>query len=261
MNSLRKDTIKVSDLDVNYYMAGQGNPLVVIHGGATGAESWIHNMAQLAESYTVYLPDLPGFGRSQPISGELRIPQLVDFVDRFSEKVGLKTFHLMGHSLGGGIALNYALKFPSKVKKLVLVSSMCLGKEIALWVRFFSSSAFVHSVGELVVGVLAGVKWIADRLWAGIDFVPPLSRASILIGSNMTTIRGQTLVLEGRLAEVEAPTLVVWGARDRVVPATQAYAAAGLIPRCQVEVFEGCGHSVYREKAHEFSKLLRDFLG
>ncbi|NIQ74834.1 MAG: alpha/beta fold hydrolase, partial [Phycisphaerae bacterium] len=87
-------------------------------------------LAELSKYYTVYVPDLPGFGRSQPMDGDCHIPELVEFVDDFSDELGLEKFHLIGHSLGGGIALSYVLRFPHKIMKLVLVSSMFLGREV-----------------------------------------------------------------------------------------------------------------------------------
>jgi 2-hydroxy-6-oxonona-2,4-dienedioate hydrolase len=253
--------VKVGELDIHYYTGGRGDPLVVIHGGGDGARAWMRNMAGLSENYTMYVPDLPGYGFSQPMEGDFYIPELVDFVDEFSSSLGLKNFHLMGHSLGGGIALHYALKFPQKVRKLVLVSSMCLGKEIALWVRFLSARALCRSIGMAVMAVLRGVKWVADLLLAPVEYILPLSWASVRLGSSLTTLKQQTIVLIHRLSEVMMPTLVVWGAKDPIVPVKQAYDAAERIPDCQLKVFEGCGHSVYRQKLKEFCLLLTVFLG
>ena len=69
------------------------------------------------------------------------------------------------------------------------------------------------------------------------------------------------MVLLNRLSEIVMPTLLIWGARDGIVPARHAYAAARVIPECKLHVFEGCGHSVYKQKVQEFSQLLVDFLG
>ena len=253
--------VKIGELDVHYFTCGDGEPLVVIHGGGNGARSWKRNMAELARSYTVYVPDLPGFGHSQALTGEYYIPELVDFVDRFSDNLGLEKFHLMGHSLGGAIALSYALKFPQKITKLVLVSSMSLGKDIALWVRFFSLPAFCRSVGRAVIAVLKVVKWVADLLIAPVEFILPISPTSVYLGSSLTTLKQQTTVLMHRLSEILMPTLIVWGARDPILPVKHAYAAAQLIPDCRVKVFDGCGHSVYRERVPEFSRTLTGFLG
>ena len=261
VNNIHSKQMKVGGLDIHYVTGGQGEPLIVIHGGANGAGAWKENLVELSRNYTIYVPDLPGFGRSQPMDGDCYIPELVEFVDGFSLELGLKSFHLMGHSLGGGIALSYVLKFPHKIKKLVLIGSMCLGREIALWVRFLSSSVFCRSIGVAIFGIFRTVKWVAERLFDGVEFVIPFSRASVGLGSSLTTIKEQTTVLINRLSEIMVPTLVIWGAKDLILPVKQAYAAAQLIPVCQVKVFEDGGHSVFRENIPEFSQLLTGFLG
>jgi len=253
--------IKVGELDIHYLTGGYGDPLIVIHGGANGAGAWKENLAELSKYYTVYVPDLPGFGRSQPIDGDCHIPELVEFVDDFSDELRLEKFHLVGHSLGGGIALSYVLKFPHKIKKLVLISSMFLGREVALWTRFLSNCVVSRAIGAAVVGILKGVKWVAERLFAGVEFMLPFSKVSMGVGTSIITLKEQAIVLMHRLSEVVVPTLVVWGAKDPIVPVEHAYAAAELIPDCQVKVFEGCGHSVYRERIPEFSQLITGFLG
>ena len=260
MNKVQSKTIKIDGRDVLYYTAGQGEPLVVIHGGGGDARTWWLNIAELAEKYTVYAPDLPGFGGSQPLDGDYYIPELVDFVDRFAKSLGLEKFYLIGHSLGGGIALNYTLNFPQKIKKLVLVSSLCLGREIAFWVRLFSLPAFIRYIGGLTIGVLKGVKWMLKQLNPA-EFVMPLSPASMTVGGSITNFRQQTLVLEKRLSEVKMPTLLVWGAKDPIVPVMQAYRAAKAIPDCRVEVFKKRGHNVHRDEVKKFSSIITGFLG
>ena len=261
MNNIHSKKIKVGELDIHYFTGGQGDPLIVIHGGSNGARAWMKNMEELSERYTIYVPDLPGFGHSQSIDGDYYIPELAEFVDKFSHELGLKSFHLMGHSLGGGIALSYALKFPHKIKKLVLVSSMCLGREIALWVRYLSNCVLCRVLGAAAMAVLKVVKWVADLILAPVKFVIPLSKFSISLGGKITTLKEQTTVFANQLSEIMVPTLVVWGAKDPIVPVKHAYAAAELIPDCQVKVFEDSGHSVYRDNVGEFSRLLTRFLG
>ena len=181
-------------------------------------------------------------------------------MDRFAKSLGLEKFYLIGHSLGGGIALNYTLNFPQKIKKLVLVSSLCLGREIAFWVRLFSLPALIRSIGGLTLGVLKGVKWVLKQLNPA-EFVMPLSPASMTVGGSITTFRQQTLVLEKRLSEVKMPTLLVWGAKDPIVPVMQAYRAAKAIPDCRVEVFKNRGHNVHRDEVKRFSSIITRFLG
>jgi 4,5:9,10-diseco-3-hydroxy-5,9,17-trioxoandrosta-1(10),2-diene-4-oate hydrolase len=257
--NIHSTKIKVGNLNIRYFTGGQGDPLVIIHGGGDGARAWLKNAEELSKYYRVYIPDLPGFGRSQSANDRFYLPEFVDFVDNFSSALGLDSFYLIGHSIGGGIALHYALMFPQKVKGLVLVSSWCLGIETALWVRLLSHPALCRSFGEAGIAVLKGIKWLARLFYAPFRFANPITRVKMDIGKTMVTFRGQTVVLQDRLCELTMPTLLVWGDGDNVVPAAHAYLAAELIPDCQVHVFEGCGHNAYRQRVEEFSQLLAGF--
>ena len=84
LKNIQSKKIRVGELDIHYLTGGKGDPLVVIHGGGDGARSWLKNMVELAENYTIYVPDLPGFGHSQPMDGDYYIPEFVQFVDAFT---------------------------------------------------------------------------------------------------------------------------------------------------------------------------------
>jgi pimeloyl-ACP methyl ester carboxylesterase len=257
---VERKTVKIDGRDISYYRAGHGEPLLVIHGGGGDARTWWKNIVELAGKYTVFAPDLPGYGGSDPLDGSYCIPELSEFIGKFTTKLGLEKFYLIGHSLGGGIALNYTLGSPNKVKKLVLVSSLCLGREIAFWVRLFSIPAMIKSIGALVLGVLKGIKWLLNYMNPA-NVIMPLSPAAVTIGGNMTTFRQQALVLDHRLPEIHIPTLLVWGERDPIVPVKHAYRAAKIIPDCTVKVFKKRGHNVHRDELKQFSRLITGFLG
>jgi pimeloyl-ACP methyl ester carboxylesterase len=259
MINIETKTIQVGGLEVLYYTAGQGEPLVVIHGGGGDARTWLANMEVLAEKYKVYAPDLPGYGGSAPLDGKYYVPELSNFIKRFTERLGLEKFYLMGHSLGGGVALNFAINYPDKTRKLVLVSSICLGSEIALWLRLLSIPGIIKALGSVFSAVMAGIKWVTEQLNPA-RYIMALSPAAVTVGSKISTFREQTLSLEKRLPEVKMPTLLVWGSRDPIVPVMQAYRAALAIPNCIVKVFEKRGHNVHRDELKEFSIILRQFL-
>jgi pimeloyl-ACP methyl ester carboxylesterase len=208
----------------------------------------------------VYAPDLPGYGGSHPLEGDYYIPELTRFIYRFTHELKLDRFYLMGHSLGGGIALNFALEFPRRIKKLVLVSSLCLGQEIAFWVRLFSIPAILKAAGAVVLGVLHAVKWAFERLNPA-EYIMPMSPASVYVGGAISTFKQQSLVLKERLPEVGVPTLVIWGEKDPIVPVKHAFHAADAIPQCQVKVFSRVGHDVHRDALTGFSRAIRGFLG
>ena len=257
---MQSKRIKLGSLNIRYFSGGQGEPLVIIHGGGDGARAWLKSSEELSKYYSVYIPDLPGFGHSQSANDKFHLPEYVAFIEDFTQTLGIESFHLVGHSIGGGIALHYALKSPQKVKGLVLVSSWCLGIEAALWVRLLSHPALSRSLGEAGIAVLKGVKWLARLFYAPFRFANPVTRVKMDVGKTMITLRGQTTVLQDRLCELTMPTLLVWGSGDRIVPASHAYVAAELIPDCQLHIFEGCGHSAYKQRAGEFSQLLANFL-
>jgi len=261
IDKIRNEHVRVGKLDIHYLTGGQGVPLIIIHGGGGGASGWQKNVRELSKNYRVYVPDLPGFGHSQPMGDDVSMSKFVQFVEDFSQAIGLKRFYLAGHSIGGGIALQYALRFPDKVEKLVLVDSMCLGEEIAPWIRFLSLPAFCRSIGRAALAITKFVGWLFGLFFAHIEFINPLPQVKIDVGEIVTTFKGQTTVLLNRLSDLLMPTLLVWGARDNIVPVSQAYAASQVIPDCQLHVFSNCGHSAYRENIEEFSQLLTRFFG
>ena len=258
---LRLESIKVGHLDIHYLTGGEGEPLIVIHGGGDSGRAWRQNATELSKYYQVYIPDLPGFGRSKAINEDFDLSSYVTFVEDFSRSLGLGHFHLLGHSLGGGIALNYALKFPHRIKRLVLVSSLCLGKEIAFWARIFSFPMFYRIAKKTVVGVFKAIGWLVRKLNCPLGKIAPPSLLRMSIGKSIMTIKGQTNVLVNQLSELLMPTLLIWGARDSIVPVRHAFVAAMQIPDCQVRIFQDSGHSVYRHRVHEFSDMLVRFLG
>ena len=260
-NNLHRQIIKLGKLNISYLTGGQEDPLIVIHGGGDSGRAWLQNAMELSKHYSIYVPDLPGFGHSQSISDNFNVSEYVTFVEDFSQSLGLKHFHLVGHSLGGGIALHYALKFPQKIKRLVLVNSICLGNEIALWARVLSYSIYCRPLGKATLSILNAVKWLVKLFYAPFQLMNPLSLVRMSIGKSIMTLKGQTTVLVDRLSELLVPTLLVWGAKDSIVPVSHAYAAGKLIPDCQIQVFKSCGHSVYKRRVREFSQLLVKFLG
>jgi pimeloyl-ACP methyl ester carboxylesterase len=260
MINIESRTIKIDGRYVHYYTAGEGEPLIVIHGGAGDARSWWYNIQELAKKYKVYAPDLPGYGTSQPLDGNYYIPELSIFINKFAKFLKLKKFYIIGHSLGGGIALNYALKFPAKIKKLVLVSSLGLGREVALWLRLLSLPTVVKFLGSLVGYSLKLIGWMLKQV-NPFEIVLPVSPVFVNIGSKIANYRQQNLVLEKQLPKVKMPTMLVWGGRDPIVPVKQAYRAVKEFPNARLLVFKRNGHNVHREQRKNFSRLIYEFLG
>lgn len=251
--------MRVNTLDINYLVMGQGEPLVIIHGGGDGASAWWNNAKELSKNYRVYVPDLPGFGNSESMSEKFKFSNYITFIEDFTHGLGIERFHLIGHSIGACIALQYALNFSERVKKLVLVSSFCLGKEVNFWVRFFSSPIFCNTIGRISLALIKAFRWFLALFRHPLKFTNPISMLKIDMGKRITTRKGQSTVLLSQLSTLFTPTLIVWGEEDRIVPASHCYAAANVIPDCQTHVFKGCGHIVYKQRIPEFSRLIDSF--
>jgi pimeloyl-ACP methyl ester carboxylesterase len=170
---LNSAVVNVSGLDVHYLVGGSGEPLIVIHGGTGGAKDWKNTMEALGKKYRVYIPDMPGFGLTGALIGKFHLDKLVDFLDEFVKALGLEKFRLMGHSYGGSIVLHYALSFPYKITRLVLVSSLSLGKEIAFWIRCTANEPFIRYIGRGLLSILKGVKRFLNAFVYPYDFVLP----------------------------------------------------------------------------------------
>lgn len=261
IGKLKAANITVNNRNVRYFYGGKGDSLLVIHGGGGGVNAWIGNLKLLTEHYAVYAPDLPGFGNSQSIDDRFNVPEYVDFIERFSAELGLDQFYLIGHSVGGGIAIQYALDHPEKIKRLVLISSLFLGKEIAFWARYLSTPSILRHLGMAGLIMFDALTWFLKQFSLSFTLKPPFTRIQIGIGKSIMSLKGQTTVLLDQLTGLMMPTLLIWGAKDSVVPVKHAFAAAGEIPDCRVYIFEDGGHHIHNQNIQEFSRLLVSFFG
>jgi pimeloyl-ACP methyl ester carboxylesterase len=244
MNDIKSKIIKVGTLNIRYIVGGTGEPLLIIHGGNGNAQLWSKNAREFYRDHTVYIPDLPGFGKSEAMKGRYYVDEYVNFIANFVKVIGIDKFYLMGHSLGGAIAASYALQYPQQVKKLVLIDSIGMDRDIALWIRLFSNQAFCVSFGRPLVAVFKGIKWTIESLFRSMEFFIPVSEASLVIGCAMVNLQSQTMVLKHRLSEIVVPTLIFWGKYDPIVPMKHAYTAAEVMSDCRVVILSG-GHNAY----------------
>ena len=261
IGKLRAANIKLNKRNVRYFYGGEGDSLVVIHGGGGGVNAWIDNLELLSEHYAVYAPDLPGFGNSQSIDDRFSLQEYVGFIESFTGELGLDHFYLIGHSVGGGIAIQYSLDYPEKIKRLVLISSLFLGKEIAFWARYLSSPSILRYLGVAGLVMFDALAWFIRQFSFSFTLTPPFSRVQIGIGKSIMNLKGQTTVLLDQLTRLVMPTLLVWGSKDSIVPTKHAYAAADVIPDSSVYVFQNCGHHAYNQKVKDFTSLVVSFLG
>jgi 4,5:9,10-diseco-3-hydroxy-5,9,17-trioxoandrosta-1(10),2-diene-4-oate hydrolase len=228
--------INIKGINIHYKVAGEGSPIILLHGGSNDSSDWQHNVSSLAESYRVYAPDLIGYGLSDKPDVKYSIDYYIDFLDNFMQEMEIEKASLIGHSLGGGIALGYILRFPQKVEKIVLVDSFGLSDGYNFLCKF--------------VGTLFMIR----------DFVlrkKPLPSRQM---ADVSSEGNDRAVFLHNLHEIESPALIVWGSRDFYFPVTQAYAAHELLKDSRLHVFKECGHSPQKQRSKEFNQIILEFL-
>ncbi|MGE5527277.1 MAG: alpha/beta fold hydrolase [Methanosarcina sp.] len=262
---------------LTYAEAGSGPALVLIHGMGGTCENWQEVMEPLARHHTVIAPDLPGHGASGPGGGDYSLGALAASVRDLLLTLGHKRATLVGHSLGGGIAMQFAYQFPEMVERLVLVSSGGLGPEVSPILRaatlpgadlFIAATA---AVGSKIVPPLArGLSAVGLRPSADVaevlrgygSLTDPVRR-----GAFLATVRavlgtgGQRINASDRLYLAEAiPVLIIWGAADPIIPAHHGEDAHRHIPGSRLEIFDGVGHMPQIEVPLRFVNALEQFL-
>ena len=256
--SLESRQVLIGGSPTHYLVGGQGPEVVLLHGGGGDCRQWGPSLPALAENYRVYAPDLPGFGQSPNPRDDWSVINFVRFVEDFVQALGLEAVRVVGHSLGGGVALGFAIHFPQRLERLVLVNSLGLSRGIAFWTRLLSG-ALGMKWGQRTVA--EALRWKQRRRGLGQDLGASVAERQLYLVQHILGLRGQRLTFSPRLAEVRVPTLIVWGDRDPYLPVAQARRAHQLIPGSRLEVFPRCGHAPFRERPGEFHRLLRDFLG
>ena len=264
--------IKVNEVNTHYVAAGSGRPLLLLHGLGGHLGHWEDNIPALAQHYRVYALDIPGFGLSdKPQAADHNLEFLLRFLRGFLDVQEIAQAVVIGNSLGGFLALQMALTYPQRVSALVLVDAAGLGPEIG-WILKLQG---LPLLGDLVTMpsrrlVRLAVRSIFyDKAKATPQIVeehyqhfcrPGARQAYLAVIRNGLGRSGQRYLLLDRLPQIHVPTLIVWGAEDRLLPVRQAHAAAARLPHSRLHVLPECGHCPQMEKPEEFNRLVLDFL-
>lgn len=262
---------------VTYAQAGAGPVLLLIHGMGGGYENWREVIGPLARRYTVVAPDLPGHGASAPGSGDYSVGALAVGLRDLLLALGHERARLVGHSLGGGIAMQLAYQFPALAERLVLVSSGGLGPEVSLVLRaaalpgselWITASAWTASwLGPAVGRGLAAVRFrpspaTIDVARGYASLSDPGRRAAFLATlRSVINVGGQRIDASDRLyLTAGMPTLIVWGERDSIIPVSHRERAHAAILGSRLEIFDGVGHIPQLEAPERFVAVLERFL-
>ena len=236
-------------------------PLLLIHGFGGDLQNWQFNQPDLAADRLVYAIDLPGHGGSSKTLAGADLPALTQAVRAAMDALAIDRAHLVGHSLGGAIALQLALDEPAKVASVTLVCSAGLGPDINMtYIEGFIRSDRRKDMKATVEALFADPAFVSRDMvddllkYKRIDGVLPALRA---IADAVFAGGRQASVLADRLGGISAPVQAIWGEGDRIIPV--AHAAA--VPEGRRHVLSGAGHMVHIEQPAEVSRLIGVFVG
>ncbi len=276
MNAHKSQTLTLHGHSITYVQEGAGPVLLLIHGMAGSLETWRSVVDPLARTATVVAVDLPGHGASSPADGDYSLGSLAAGLRDLLTALGHDRATLVGHSLGGGIAMQFSYQFPEMTERLVLISSGGLGLEVNPALRAASlpgASLFLSVTAEAmrrasgIAGRVLGVTRSPlnpglDELVRSYASLADADRRSAFLATvrSVVGLNGQTVRAGDRLYLAEdLPVLLIWGSEDPIIPVEHARSAHELLPHSTLAVFDGVGHFPHVEAPQWFVTTLEDF--
>jgi pimeloyl-ACP methyl ester carboxylesterase len=274
---MKSRTVTLHGRQVSFVEEGTGPVLLLIHGMAGTYENWREVIGPLSRHHTVLAPDLPGHGSSAPGGGDYSLGALAAELRDLLAVLGHDRGTLVGHSLGGGVAMQFAYQFPEIAERLVLVSSGGLGPEVSPILRaaalpgadvFIAATAGPGSaVGSALARGLAAVGLrpspdIAEVARGYASLADSDRRAAFLATlRSVVGASGQRIDACDRLyLTAGTPVLIIWGARDPIVPVRHGVRAHEAIPGSTLEIFDRVGHLPQLEAPARFVTVLERFI-
>jgi pimeloyl-ACP methyl ester carboxylesterase len=278
-------TVKVHGHEIAYRTGGpgaegggDGSVVLLVHGMAGSSSMWKPSVPHLDPSITWVAPDLPGHGRSAKPRADYSLGAQASFLRDLLVALGHERVTVVGQSLGGGIALQFAYQYPERCERLVLVCAGGLGQEVMPLLRgltlpgveYLLPLVFQPAYAEVVnrfAGLLGRVgftpKPVTSETWRSYtSLIDPRTRQAFLHTLRaVVDHKGQRVSAQDRLYLASAiPTLIVWGDRDPIIPVSHAHRTHELIPGSRLEIFDGAGHYPHCEDPQRFASILGGFV-
>ena len=260
---------------ITYRMAGEGPVVVLIHGITSASDTWRELLPFLAEHHTVIAPDLLGHGQSAKPRGDYSLGAYASGIRDLLLALGHQRATVVGHSLGGGVAMQFAYQFPERCERLALISSGGLGREVHLLLRAASLPGSEIVLPLLTSGAVLSAGQAVGSLLVRLGLRPANDLAEIARGyASLGDARGRRAFLHTLRAVIdplgqrvsardrlylagEMPSLIVWGGRDPVIPVEHGRDAHGAMPGSRLEILAGAGHFPHLDDPRTVARSLR----
>ncbi len=223
----------INDVLTNYELVNPKakTPIVILHGWGQSSQAWLETVKLLKQDFRYYLLDLPGFGGTKNLKPGSNVPEYTGFVNDFARKLKLKNFVLMGHSYGGQIAADFAIKYPETVKRLVLIDAAVVRtRQLKTVIKI----ALAKTVKPIISLFPKNLSTSILKLYN-----PDYSASNDYQRSVLNKIVKYNL--GSKLHLIKVPTDIVWGSEDKVIRYMGKYLVEG-IPQAKLHVVYGAGH-------------------
>ncbi len=248
---------------IHYETAGNGPPLVLLHGIGSNSRSWRRQLRGLSDRYTVIAWDAPGYGGSREPVGPGSVATYADDLEALLGTLVDEPVHLIGHSLGGIIAQEFYGRYPERVRTLVLADTSRGGGAEEELVRNRKLETRLKAIAEQTPRQIAEHRAPAllraaaplDLVREAVEIMAEIRPAGYRFAAEALAEADETSIL----ARIAVPTLLIWGADDRITPLGEGRRMAATIPGSRLEVIPDAGHLCYLERASIFNSLIESF--
>lgn len=232
----------INGIKTNYIVMGQGKPLIILHGWNSNSERWIQVVEPLAKKgFKVIIPDLPGFGKSDPLQEPWTLNRYEAWTDEFVKYLKLGDFYLLGHSFGGALASKIAVKHNQQIQKLFLVSAACIRKKTT------KKSAF--KTAAKIAKIFKFLPYYAFFRKAVYKFIIRKSDYLYVDGiMKQTYLNVISDDLSFHLPFIRVPTVIIWGDKDQSTPLEDAKMINEKVKDSKLVVILGAGHDLNRKQ-------------
>ena len=263
------ETISIKGIATNYHDQGRGDPVMLIHGSGPGVTAWANwrtVLASLSERRRVIAPDMLGFGYTQrPADNVYSLERWLDHLLGFIDALELERVDLVGNSFGGGLALAFAIKYPQRVRRLVLMGAAGVSFPLTAGLdRVWGYTPSLEAMRELIDLFAYDRSLVTDEL-AELRFQASIrpgfqaSFAAMFPAPRQRWIEALSSS-EAHIRALKLPALVIHGREDQIIPLQSSLTLADWIDDAQLHVFGRCGHWTQIEQAGRFCQLVENFL-
>jgi pimeloyl-ACP methyl ester carboxylesterase len=263
-----------------FRVAGSGPALLLIHGVGCNSKSWEPVHAKLAQRFTVIAPDLLGHGESDKPHADYSLPAFANGMRDLLAVLGIDRVTVVGHSFGGGVAMQFAYQYPELVERIVLVSAGGVSKDVSLALRLAAMPMGAEALGVLrAPGVLPAIRRVGRAVGAvlgstrfGRDaadvvemldgFEDPAGLAAFARTlRSVVDARGQYVTMLDRSYLVKSvPVQIIWGDDDMIIPVDHAHTAHEAMPGSRLDIFENSGHMPFHDHPDRFVEVVERFV-